>query len=87
MKIVQVLADAADSVAAHFSLAAVRVEHTHFRVRKNARADQYNAVPADSVMDIDVVDGDGFGTGDLSVAVVEIDIIVSAGLHLRKGQL
>ena len=38
-------------------------------------------------MDIDIIDRNGFGTGNLAVAVVEIDIIVAAGLHFREGKL
>ena len=46
--VVQVLAHAADAVAAHFSLRAVGVEDTHLRIRLVGRRNKDNAVAADT---------------------------------------
>src|SRR5262249_5614987 len=46
--VVQELGDAADAVAAHLGLAAVRVEHAHARVRDLAGQDRQHAFAADA---------------------------------------
>jgi len=44
----QIFCDAADRVSAYAALAAVNIEHTHFRVYGVGRQYKHNAVAADS---------------------------------------
>ena len=86
-RFVQVLGDAADGVARHHALRAVLVEDAHLRIGDFRLFDEHDAVAADAVVTADKVDGERFGAGDLTVRVVEVDIVVAARLHLDEVEL
>jgi hypothetical protein len=48
--VIKVFSYASYSVAAHFAFAAVKIEHTHFRVGSIGRTNQNDAIAADAVI-------------------------------------
>ena len=85
--VIQILADAADAVAAHFTLRAVGVEDAHLRIRPVGRGNEDNAVATDAEMRFGKRDGQLFGVRDLLVEAVDIDVIVAAAVHFSERQL
>ena len=85
--VVQVLAHAADAVAAHFSLRAIGVEDTHLRIRLVGRRNKDNAVAADTEVRFTELDRKRLGIGHSLVEAIKIDIIVAAAVHLGESQL
>ncbi len=78
------LGNASDTVTAHFSFRAVKVEHSHLCVCYFGRADKYNSVAADTEMSVRKIDSKTLRVVDLLVKAVEVYIIVSAALHLGE---
>ncbi len=86
--VVDVLAHAADAVAAHFRLAAVGVEHTHTEIRHGGiggRANEDQAVASDAEMTVADAPGQFPGMGDGLLQSLHIDVIVACGLHFGKS--
>ena len=84
-RVVHVLADAADGVAAHVALAAVLVEHAHPAVRRLRGQNQHQPVRADA----EVRPGHGHGQRRRILRcgiakAVDIDVIVAQPVHLHK---
>ena len=80
-----ILRHAADAVARHAALAAVAVEDAHFGVGDGGFFNQHDAVAADAAVPVADADGQRLGAGDAAVAVVKIDVVVAAGLHLGES--
>ena len=85
LDLIEKLSDAADGVAAHLALAAVRVEHAHLCIRRVTRADIHDAVPADGKVPVGKFFCNGTRIGGKPVEAVKIDIIVADAVHLVKG--
>ena len=83
----EVLCDAADAVAAHETLAAVAVEHTHLSVCHIGRADEDDTVAADAVVAVGQVDGEELRRGNFVFEAVDINVVVAARRHLGERQL
>ena len=79
--VVQVLAHAADGVAADAAGAAVAVEHAHFRVGHGAALDEHDAVTADAAVTRAQRDAQRFGAGDVPVKILDVDVVIAGGLH------
>ena len=79
-----VFSDAANSVAAHLSFAAVGVEHTHLGVIFFRRADENEPVAADALMAIGNLDREFFGVFDFVLKTVDIYVIVADTVHFGK---
>ena len=58
----------------HLALAAVQVEHPHFRVRRVGGADQHRAVSPNALVPIRQPDGQPLGIVDPLIQAVEINI-------------
>jgi hypothetical protein len=84
--IVDVLRDAADTVAAHFRFAAVGVEHLHASVGTIGGADEYQAVAthAEVSMGNALSQSSGIGGRRLPDAI-KIDIVVPRTVHFRES--
>ena len=86
--VVSILPHTADGVAAHFSLAAVEVEHSHPHVRDGARHDEHHAVAAHA--EVAVADARYradqlfFTRKRVLFRQVEVDIIVARSVHFHK---
>ena len=85
--IVEVLSHAPQGVARHLALAAVPVEHPHFRVGLVGALHQHDAVRAHAVMPVAEGNAQGFRAGNGFVKVFQEKIVIAAGLHFGKGQL
>ena len=85
--VIQILADAADAVAAHLTLRAVGVEDAHLRVRLVRGGNEDDTVAADAEMRFGKRDGQLFGVRDLLFEAVDIDVIVAAAVHFCERQL
>ena len=85
--VVQVFADTADAVAAHFSLGAVGVEHAHFCVCNIRGADQDDAVAADAEVMVGQAHRKLLRIVHRMSEAVEIYIIIAAAVHFCKGKL
>ena len=84
--VVQILADAAERVAADAAVRAVHIIDPHRSVGNFRRADEHHAVSADAKMAVGKADGKAFRTFDRPLQTVEVDIVIAAGLHLGEGQ-
>ena len=82
--VVEIFPHAADGVAAHIPLAAVRIEHTHLCVRNFAGADEDDAVPADPLVPVRKAHRRAGRIGKLFLQAIEIDIIVARTVHFCK---
>ena len=85
--VVDVLAYAADAVAAHFGLRAVRIEHPHPKIRLagiGGRANENEPVAAYAKVPIADAAGQRFRAGNGCLERIHIHIIVSGSLHLGK---
>src|SRR6185436_3765621 len=82
--VVDVLADAADAVAAHRSLGAVGVEHDHPEVGLLRGGDQDEAVGADAGVAVADRDRQRRGIGDLLLEGVDVDVVVAGAVHLGE---
>ena len=76
------LSHASDAVSAHHSLGAVKVEDTHFSCCLVGTADKNDTVSADTEVSVRKGKRHTLGVVDLLVKAVEVDIVISAAMHL-----
>ena len=85
--VVDVLAYAADAVAAHLGLRAVRIEHPHPKIRRTGiggRTNENEPVAAYAKVPIADAAGQRFRAWNGRLERIHIHVIVSGSLHLGK---
>jgi len=83
-----ILCHATDGVAAHFALAAIQIEHTHFRIRNGAGQNQDHAVASDGKVAGRHLPREVRGVKvERRVEQVDINIIVACAVHFGKSDL
>ena len=85
--VIDELGNAPDAVAAHGTLRAVCVVHSHPEIRHIRGIDGNQAVRSDALVAVAVLEGKTAGILHGSLGTVHIDVVVAAAVHLGKFHL